>query len=72
MIQQDVGKKRLSLLGLGAVRLTSWLLPGLEPVTSWGYAAAALSVSVAVGLASGIAPARRAARLDPIVALRAE
>jgi ABC-type antimicrobial peptide transport system permease subunit len=33
---------------------------------------AALVVSLAVGLASGLLPARRAAALDPIVALAEE
>jgi putative ABC transport system permease protein len=36
------------------------------------YAALALCVSLVVGVASGILPARRAARLDPVEALAAE
>jgi putative ABC transport system permease protein len=36
------------------------------------YIVAALALSFAVGILSGILPARRAAGLDPIEALRAE
>jgi putative ABC transport system permease protein len=36
------------------------------------FIVAALAVSLATGLASGVLPARRAAALDPIEALRAE
>lgn len=64
------------LLGLGAgfavagaLRLA---LPGLPVRTPPEYVVAALLVSFAVGLVSGILPARRAARLDPVVALAAE
>jgi putative ABC transport system permease protein len=37
-----------------------------------GYVALALSVSSIVGIVSGWYPASRAARLEPVVALRAE
>jgi putative ABC transport system permease protein len=46
--------------------------PGLPVQTPLGFLAAALGVSVATGLASGVAPAARAAALDPVEALRAE
>jgi len=57
-------------LGLGA--LLRWLVPGLPVETPPSFVALALGVSLAVGLLSGVLPARRAARLDPIEALRAE
>jgi putative ABC transport system permease protein len=58
--------------GLGiAWALTLWV-PGLPVATPPEYVAAALGVSLAVGLLSGVLPARRAASLDPIEALREE
>jgi putative ABC transport system permease protein len=47
-------------------------LPGLPLHTPPEYVAAALGVSVVVGLLSGVLPAARASSLDPIEALRAE
>ncbi len=58
--------------GIGIARGIQWLLPGLPVHTPPVFVVAALVVSLAVGLASGVMPARRAARLDPVEALRAE
>jgi putative ABC transport system permease protein len=59
-------------LGLAAVRLSAWLVPALPVETPLPYVFWALAVSSATGLLSGVAPARRAARLDPLLALHAE
>ncbi len=58
--------------GLGLARLLLVAVPGLPLVTPLRFVAAALAVSLAVGLLSGVLPARRAAALDPVDALRAE
>jgi putative ABC transport system permease protein len=59
-------------LGLGLGAVLRWLVPGLPVETPLGFVATALGASLAVGVLAGVAPARQAARLDPIVALRAE
>lgn len=59
-------------VGVGLAWGIKLFLPGLPVHTPPGYVAAALAVSVAVGLLSGVLPARRAARLDPVQALHAE
>ena len=53
----------------GLVRLA---LPAVPFATPPAYAAAALVTAVTVGLLAGVAPARRAAALDPVENLRAE
>ena len=54
-----------------AARSVRALLFGVDPADPWSLAAAAAAM-LAVALASGALPARRAARLDPLVALRRE
>ena len=44
----------------------------LPTQVAWWSILLAFGVSVAVGVFFGVAPARRAGRLDPVVALRAE
>jgi putative ABC transport system permease protein len=59
------------LLGLGIGELVDLLTPLPAYVPIWAYVAA-ITVSVGVGLFFGIWPAVRAARLDPVEALRYE
>jgi putative ABC transport system permease protein len=59
-------------LGLGLCALLRTAIPGLPVQTPVGYVVAAVAISLAMGLASGVTPAKRAAELDPIEALRAE
>jgi putative ABC transport system permease protein len=58
--------------GLGIIAALRLLVPGLPISTPPEYVLAALVLSFTVGMLSGILPARRAASLDPIEALRAE
>jgi putative ABC transport system permease protein len=60
------------LAGMGLARLIHLFIPALPVHTPLGFVLLALAVSLGVGLASGILPARRAAALDPVVALGTE
>jgi ABC-type antimicrobial peptide transport system permease subunit len=59
------------VLGLAASRLVGWGL-GWPVSVSFGAIALAIGIAAAVGLLFGSYPARRAALLDPIDALRTE
>jgi putative ABC transport system permease protein len=68
-----------TLGGLGGLFIGSGIAWGLKvlavglPVhTPWHFALGALLISVFIGLVSGVAPAMRAARMNPIEALRTE
>ena len=60
------------VLGFGAAQLLHAIFPALPVSTPWSYALVAELVAVAIGIGAGVAPASRAARLDPVEALRAE
>ncbi|MCA9960946.1 MAG: FtsX-like permease family protein, partial [Anaerolineales bacterium] len=59
----------LGVVGATAVRLA---VPELDTSVTWDSISLAVGFSVAVGLFFGIYPASRAARLNPIEALRFE
>jgi putative ABC transport system permease protein len=60
------------VLGLGGAWLLSAAVPALPTHTPWSYVLLAELLAAVIGLGSGVLPARHAARLDPIEALRAE
>jgi putative ABC transport system permease protein len=59
-------------IGAGIAWLLKTTVSGLPVNTPWDYAIGALIVSVLIGLAAGVVPAMRAARLNPVDALRDE
>ena len=60
------------LFGVGIAQGLHLLFPDLPVHTPWLYAVLAELTAVTIGLAAGVAPAMRAARLDPVEALRTE
>jgi len=58
--------------GLGVCALLRAAIPGLPVHTPMVFLLAAVAVSAVTGVLSGVLPARRAASLDPVEALRTE
>jgi putative ABC transport system permease protein len=59
-------------LGVAIVVVTHWALPSMPARIAPLYVALAIGIAVAIGLIAGVLPARAAARLEPLDALRAE
>ncbi len=60
------------LLGVGVAQLLHLLLPTLPVHTPLSFIVLAENIAIAIGLLAGVLPARRAARLNAVDALRAE
>ena len=58
--------------GFGFAQLLQLLIPELPVHTPWSYVLIAEATAIVIGLAAGVIPAQRAARLDPVEALRNE
>jgi putative ABC transport system permease protein len=56
--------------GLGVVQLLVWLYPAVPAQAPWWAVGAAFLLSILLGGAFGVLPARRAAQLDPMAALQ--
>ena len=60
------------LLGIAVVQILNAALPALPVQIAWAYITMAFVVSLLIGIVAGVVPAMKAARLEPLEALRTE
>jgi putative ABC transport system permease protein len=72
VILASIGGLAGLVLGIGGAWLLGALVPALPTHVSWAYVITAELLAVVIGLLAGILPARRAAALNPVDALRSE
>ena len=72
VILASIGGLAGLVLGVGGAWLLGFLVPALPTHTSWTYIIAAELLAAGIGLLAGVLPARRAAALNPVDALRSE
>jgi putative ABC transport system permease protein len=72
MLLSAVGGAGGLVLGMSIVLMVQWTLPGMPATISPLYVALSLGLAVLIGALAGVLPARSAAQLEPLDALRAE
>jgi len=60
------------VIGAGGAQLLGYLFTSLPVHTPWSFVVIAEVIALFIGLLAGVLPARKAANLDPVDALRAE
>ncbi len=72
MIMTGTGGTIGIVLGISSAMLIRWIFPALPATVSFLWMTIAFVMSLAVGLFFGLMPAAKAARLDPVQAMRHE